>query len=400
MKLIRVVILLLFIPAALGASDFDFALNFHNSLKGQQDVDPVYSLNIDFWPRYTLLIGDNNDLVISAGLSFRYDDDMHFIPELLQTHFTHRFGSSAIRIGRMIYSDPLSYVAEGLFDGFQFFTSSEMGRFNIGAWYTGLLYKKNANITMTKEEIIMFDAPIDFDDFSNTYFAPARLVGAIGWEHPSLGEYLHLSAALVGQFDLRDTNVLYNSQYFIAKAAIPKAELLIELGGSAAISQTTGDKEETDVSFAGEAGFSYILPTSFLSRFSVKGKYASGKMEDSYEAFNPITTTYAGNILEYRFSALSILSLNYTARLAPSFGAALTASYFIRNDLGTIVNYPVTPGSDGHLLGAEAYLQMVFSPVSDLQFNFGAGAFMPSFGDAGADEPVRWKADLKVIIAF
>jgi len=400
MKIIRIVVILLLLPAALYASDFSLVANIHNELKSHQD-EPAYGLNVDLWPRLFMMIGDDADLVVSAGLSLRYEDKFHFIPELLQTNFTYRFGVSGIRVGRMSYADPLSYAAEGLFDGLQFFYSGNAGRFNVGAWYTGFLYKKNANITMTKKEMLIFDEPVNYEDFSNTYFAPARMIGAIGWEHPSLGEVVHLSAAALGQFDLTDEDTKYNSQYLMIKAAIPKGEFLFEVGGSVSVSQTIDEiKNETGVSFAGEAGFYWLPPLGVTNRISVTGKYASGKKEDSYDAFNPITTRYVGNLSEYRFSALSVLSVNYSARFAKSFGAALTASYFIRNDLGTITSYPVTPNSDGYFLGPEAYLRMLWSPMSDIQFNFGGGAFFPSLGDAGSDEPLRWRADLKVIIAI
>jgi len=401
MKFIRIALILLFLPAALYANDFSLVANIHGGINGAQDNEPEFKFNIDLWPRYFVLIGDNSDFVISAGLTVGMEEEFYYIPEILQTHFTFRFGKAGIKIGRMEYADPLSYAAEGLFDGLQFFSSGNAGRFDIGVWYTGFLYKKNANITMTEDDMSAFDKPVDYNDFFNTYFAPARAVAAIGWEHPSIGEVLHFGASIVGQYDLTGADAQYHSQYLIIKAAVPKGGFLLELGGSVAVSQTIEeDEDDIGVSFAGEAGFSWMLPSKFTSRLSVTGKYASGKMEDAYEAFNPITTQYIGNIPEYKFSGLSILSLNYTARFAKSFGAALNASYFIRNDLGTINSYPAAVGSDGYLLGPEVYLRMVFSPVSDVQFDLGGGAFFPSLGDAGPDEPLRWKVDLKVIIAI
>ena len=403
-KFICIDIILLLLPAALSANEFSLVTSFQNSLAGVNDNEPAYNLKVDLWPSLFLLIGEESSFTASAGLTLGMEDGFYFIPEILQTYFSFRFGISGIKVGRFTYSDPLSYVTNGLFDGVQFFSSGNAGRFNIGAWYTGSLYKKNANITMTDDDLAVFDKPVDYNDFFNTYFAPARVFGAIGWEHPSIGEFFHLNTAIIGQYDLTDSETQYHSQYFIIKASIPKSEFLIELGGCVSLSQTIEDENKFGVSFAGEAGFSWLLPTNFISRLSFTAKYASGKMEDSYEAFIPITTQYVGNLLEYKFSGISVLTLNYTARFAESLGAAIYASYFMRNDLGTIQSYPASLNSggaaEGYFLGPETYLRMVWSPLSDLQFNIGGGAFFPSLGNAGRDEPIRWKADIKVIIAI
>jgi len=391
------------------AHDFSLAANIHTGINGVQDEDIEFNYKIDLWPSYSLLIGDNIDLLVSAGITFGMEDEeFYYIPELLQTHFTYRNGALGLRAGRMMYSDPLSYAANGLFDGLQLNLNSGAGRFNLGAWYTGFLYKKNANITMTEDEYLYFDEPVDYNDFGNTYFAPARMIAALGWEHPSVGEALHLGISAIGQFDFSDAEAPYNSQYIFIKAIVPKDSLVFKLGGSVGFFQTNVfDKEDNDnsidvtgFSFAGEVGVSWLLPASFLSRLTLTGKYASGKEEDSYDAYNPITTQYMGNILNYRFSGLSVISLDYTARFAPSFGMAVNASYFIRNDLGTIKTYPVTLNNEGYFLGPEANIRFLWSPVSDVRLDFGGGVFFPSLGDAGSDEPIRFKAELKLIIGI
>jgi hypothetical protein len=300
----------------------------------------------------------------------------------------------------MNYSDPLSFVSRGLFDGFQFFHNTDKGSLNIGIWYTGLLYKKSANITMNMEEEHHFEQPIDFGDFFNTYFAPARIVTAIGWEHRSLWELMHLNTAIVAQIDLTETQTKYNSQYLIVKAAIPQPNFMMEFGGAIELSQSNQPDDQLGLGFAGEVGLYWLLPANFNSRLSTVFRYAGGGTDDLINPFTPITTRYFGNIISPKFSGISVLSLVYSARFIQALGATFSASYFVRNDLGSFAAYPVSPGSEGFFLGPEIYGRIVWSPFSDLQFNLGGGAFFPSLGDAGPTEPVNWKLEVTMTMAL
>ena len=99
-------------------------------------------------------------------------------------------------------------------------------------------------------------------------------------------------------------------------------------------------------------------------------------------------------------SGLSLLSLNYTIRVSKEIGTTITASYFIRNDLGTFSGYPVIPDNDGFFLGPEIFARLIWSPLSDIQLNLGAGAFFPLLGDAGPDEAIRWRVELSATLSL
>jgi len=401
MKKIRCLFICLFLfmilPVSISAFDFGLITNQYAGYYNQAGGEDIFEYRGDVIPRFSGLIGDSGDFLISAGLSFGVKDEFYFVPELLRTEINMRFGSSAIRAGRIYYSDPLGFIAGGLFDGVQFSHNSSAGIFGVGAWYSGLLYKKTANITMTDNERAIYDSELDYGDFVNTYFAPARMLVSLDWAHPSIAELFSLKIAVTGQIDLTDADVKLHTQYFTLKASVPMKSLLLEIGGSFEALQAD---DEFTMAFAGDFGFFWTLPSDFHSRLSFTGHIAGGRVDDSIVAFVPVTTKVFGGVFQPKLSALSILSLNYTARLDQAVGAGLSASCFVRNDLGTHVSYPVSVDSEGYFLGTEIFAKIVWSPASDLQLNIGGGAFLPALGDAGPEEQPLWRAEISMVLAI
>jgi len=384
-----VLLLLVFIlPVSLFAVDFGlvtsvFAATDNSRIDKDSKLDPV-DFRVDFFPRLSFFTGNNSEMIISAGFSIA-NEDPNFVPELLRTEFSARFGNSGIRLGRFNYSDPLSFIASGLFDGLQFYNNSMAGRFGAGVWYTGLQYRKQNEITMTKNDEEIFFTPFDFDNFADTYFAPQRMFAALEWSHPSIGELLSLNITGIGQFDFADKDQ-YNNQYFILKAGIPVNSLLIELGGALEFSQID---DQLNMSYAGLFGFSWMLPTSFSSRLSLTGRIAGSNTsneDDLFNAFTPITTKYYGNIIKEKMSGLSVISLDYSARLGDTIGMNLNASYFIRDDGKDLSDVP------------ELFARLIWSPVSDVQFNFGGGAAFLSQTDGSVK--TEWRVELSAVLSL
>jgi len=392
--------IMIFLTVSLHAADFGLVVNAGGGFGGTAAEESAFDFQIDLWPRLSFLIGDNGEFIATAGFTVGYEnDELFYVPELLHTELSLRFGNSGIRIGRFNYSDPLSFIAEGLFDGFRYFSNTDAGNFHIGAWYTGFLYKKNVNITMTKDDSAIFGTPVDYNDFLNTYFAPRRAFVSIGWGHPSLGEFMNLNTAVIGQFDLSDNDTKFHSQYLVLKAVIPIDNFSIDLGGSLQFSQTIENEDTFNMAFAAEFGFSRLFPSAFNSQLSFSGKIAGGRIDSFFGEFVPITTKYYGFILKHKMSGLSVLNLNYSARLSRTLGASFNASYFVRNDLGTFAGYPTSGENGGYFLGPEVCARFIWSPASDLQINFAGGAFIPALGDAGPNEKIRWRAELTATMA-
>ena len=393
----KIILLLLFVPACLRAYDFGVVLDQKAGLGGTGN-EAGFDYAAALVPYLSVPIGDSGDLYISAGAMFNYEDKAAFFPELFRTEISWRFNKIKIKAGRIQYEDPLDFVIEGLFDGAQFFYDTPAGVFSAGTWYTGMLYKKRANILITQRDIESYYTALDYADFSGTYFASRRMLAAVGWEHPAIAGMIRMKCALSGQIDLNDTDAPFHSFYLSAKAGALFRELMLELGGCV---QIAAGADESGVGFAGEFGVLWMPLWPFQSQFALHGRLSSGRT-DTVRAFIPITTKPQGDILRAKLSGLSVFSLDYTARLHRSFSAGASASYFIRSDLGTFNSYPAGSfgNNKGFFLGGEFVGRLMWSPVSDLSLNMGAGVFLPSMGDTAHDAEPRWRVELSLLFAF
>jgi len=346
-------------------------------------------------PRFSTLIGTAGSLYVSAALVLEYGNDVvTFVPELLRTEFSWLLGFGDLKAGRMHYADPLGLIADGLFDGARISFNTEAGTFGAGAWYTGLLYKRRANIAMTAQEEEAFARLPDFNNFADTYFAPKRLAAALDWEHLSMGGPLQARAALIAQFDLEGG---LHSQYIVGRATLPFSALAIDLGACLELLQDNGTFA---TAAAAELGVQLALPTPIQDRFSFTARYSSGSNGEASAAFLPLTTKAQGEIFEVKLSGISLLSLEYSARIIPALSAGISSTYFIRTDLETCNMYPITQDSGGYFLGNEFYARLAWSPFSDLQINLGGGMFLPSLGNAAPEADAVWRIKLNVVFGL
>jgi len=393
----RIVFLLLIFPACLWGYDFGINLNQDLGFEGigsESEADYTAALV----PYFSTSFGDSTNLYISAWIKAVYEyEEFACIGELLHTEFSWRSNDFKIRVGRIPYTAPLDFIVEGFFDGVQALYDTKIGTFYIGGWYTGLLYKRTANITMTPEDYISYYTALDYGNFADTYFASRRILLAAGWENPAIADMVRLKTSVLGQFDLNDTDLPYDSMYITAKAAIPIKRFVVSAGGCM---QFAKFNNETGVGLAGELGGAFVLPSSFYSRLSLIGRFGSGKTDSLYP-FVPITVKPQGNVLQAGLSGISAFFLDYTAQLHPTVSAGLTASYFIRGDEGYYAVYPVmNPGDGGQALGCEFFGRTVWSPFTDLSLSLGAGIFLPSLGNANKKAGTEWRLELGVILVL
>jgi hypothetical protein len=248
---------------------------------------------------------------------------------------------------------------------------------------------------MIEPELASYNSGFDYADFWNTYFAPRRLIGVLDWEHPSLAEYIDIGIALIGQYDLCGDERFYHSQYLVFKAGIPVNAFTFNLGGCAEVMELPGTYH---VSFAGELGIAWAPPASFPNMLTFSGRYSAGTVDDTLTAFVPITTEPQGGVLKAKLSGLSIIRLDYIARLHQTFSLSFQGSYFILNDLGTYQGRPA--GKGGYFLGSELYGFLVWSPVSDIRIKGGGGVFLPSLGNAEPNGKMQWGAELGLTLAL
>jgi len=345
------------------------------------EVDTAFAYDGIVIPRITGLVGDTGDFYVSAGFN-GMNEPWSFVPELLRTDFNGQSGNIAYTVGRMSYDDPLGYIASGLFDGGRVTFDTDMGSFSAGAWYTGLLYKKRDNIEMTENEYRANNTELNYGDFANSYFAPRRVLAAVDWEHQGLGEKVITRLSLLSQFDF--TKEKLHSQYLAGKAIIPYGVFGFNFGGCFELIEVNN---EINPAFALEAAAAWRNPVHYLS---LGVKYTSGK-SDMLAAFLPLTTNTQGHILEPKLSGLTMLALDYTARLNETFSVGLYPAYFILNG---------SDSNDKNMLGGEIYTALYWSPAPDIGIIFGGGAFMRSLGNVAPDEETNWRLELNVVLSL
>jgi hypothetical protein len=145
---------------------------------------------------------------------------------------------------------------------------------------------------------------------------------------------------------------------------------------------------EEGLEYAGEAGVSWTPPASFSSRLSLDWRFGSGK-------FIPVTIKDQGEVLQATLTNISALSLDYTARLSPVVSAGLTASLFTIFDAD--LGYSAPFANEGSsILGGEFFGRFLWSPFTDVNFNVGAGIFMPA---ASGMKPV-WRVELGLVVVL
>jgi len=400
----KLALLLLLVPlyaGVAGAYDIGVALDQTAGVGGigSENADFDYSASLIPW--FSSPLGDSGNIFVSAGLTAGYEyEDGFFVPELLRTEFSWRFNNAlGLRAGRLSYADPLNFVVDGLLDGAQIFYNTAAGTFNAAFMYSGLLYKKTTKITMTWEDFLSHYTALDYSNIGDTFFASRRMLMALGWEHPALMERVRLRSSLTGQFDVNGRDTAYHSQYLTLKAGIPFQRFVFELGGALQLAQYA---DESGFALAGEIGLSWEPPTAFKSQLSFNGRFSSGRTEDgAVFAFNPVTTLEQGDVLKARLSGLSVLNLDYTARFLESLSSSLDMSYFVRSDLGTYAGYPaILATEDGYCLGGELFGRVIWSPVSDLRLNLGAGLFFPALGNVAPDADPQWRIELNLVLAL
>jgi hypothetical protein len=353
-------------------------------------------------PWFAAPLGEQGDLYLSGGISAEYaDEEWKPVPEVYRFSITYRFGSGPrLEAGRLPYREPLNLVMNGLFDGLSLGFDLGKTRLGVGAFYSGLLYKKTAYITIS---------PGDYMDYydQDVYFASRRLLVSLDWEIPSLfNTESKLGLGIIGQFDLNEPDDQIaedgkiHSQYALAQFTLPFLNYFnAELGG------LLGILEEDDLSpgfcFAASGAVAWLPPGGVNDRLSLNMAVSSGSWNDTARAFLPINTIAQGKVLRPNLSGLALVEAGYTARLHTAFSVEAQAAYFFRTDSHTYSDPDLDEISLSPLLGGEVYGGLIWTPVSDLSFTLGAGAFLPQLGKAFADDTsLRWRVSLETILSF
>jgi hypothetical protein len=347
-------------------------------------------------PWFAAPLGEQGDIYLSGGMSAEYaDEEWRPVPELYRFEIAYRFTSGLrLEAGRLLYREPLNLVMNGLFDGLSLGFDLGKTRLSAGVFYTGLLYKKTAYITMS---------PGDYADYydRDRYFASRRLVFALGWEIPALfNTGAQLDLGITGQYDLNDTGDTVHSQYAPVTLTLPFSNNCnAELGILPEIIEEDG--RSPGFSFAVSGGLAWLPPGGMNDRLSLAMALSSGAWNSTARPFLPINTIAQGKVLRPNLSGLALIETGYTTRLHQSFSAEVSAAYFFRTDSRTYSDPDLDGASLSPLLGGEVYGGLTWAPVLDVSFTLGGGVFFPRWGRAfAADTSPRWRVSLETIISL
>jgi hypothetical protein len=235
---------------------------------------------------------------------------------------------------------------------------------------------------MTPGEIALNNSALDYRDFANSYFAPRRALAAIDFENLFFDGRIPVWLSFLAQFDLHSNEKL-NSQYLAGKMTMPLGAFGLNLGGCLELIEVS---KSVNPAFAADIGFAWKTGSQGLS---VLGRYSSGQ-SGAVAAFQPFNTISQGYVLKPKLSSLSMLSLDYTAQLHPTFSFSLLPSYFVLGE----------PKNGGRFLGAEFYGALYWSPAPNIFLNLGSGVFLHSLGNTAPDKKNPWCVDINLIISL
>jgi hypothetical protein len=358
-------------------------------------------------PWFSGPLGKSFSLYVSGSLDFGYTADFGgnsawrspaARPLLDRTELSWLVSPSLyFRLGRQRFEDPAGFVAAGLFDGLSAGFSAAGSRFSLGAWYTGLLHKGTADITMTGRDQDEYEKPFAFD---GGYFASRRGMVSFAWEKSGLGSLSSLALGVLGQFDLNGDEDWLHSQYLSARYGL-RLPADLELQAGAVLG--TGESPEWGMFFAGGLEITWTLSGAPDDHLSFRGLYSSPYRNERLRSFIPVNSLAQGQVFSPALAGISVIRCAYTLRPRPAISLTGEASYFIRTDTVSFKDNrePENLKGEGYFLGGECYATALWMPLPDLALTFGGGAFFPRTGNAFTDNTeIRRKAALGLILSL
>ncbi|MDR1587158.1 MAG: hypothetical protein LBS57_06870 [Treponema sp.] len=346
-------------------------------------------------PWFSAPLGDRAELYLSGGFGAWYDgEDWKPLPEIYRFEFICTpLPDLRLEIGRVSFRESLFRTAAGLFDGLAAELNLAGGRLSGGFFYTGLLYKKAANIYLSPE---------DKSDFGDTevYFASKRFLAAVNWEKTSVFDSQG-SLALGGlcQFDLNGGDGGIHSQYLEAVFALPLGAAFNTVYG--AVLELAEPKGGPYAAFALSAEVQWILPTALSDMLTLTGRFSSGDWSDGAGAFIPVSAEAQGKVLRPMLSGIALVEAAWTARLHRALSVEASGAWYFRTDKTTYAASDMDAGSSSLSLGPELYGGLSWAPFSDVLLSFGAGVFLPGAGGVFQDDAKpQYRVELVAAVSF
>jgi hypothetical protein len=175
-------VLLFGIAAAARGLDFGLALGTEGDYTDNLNPEG-FSVTATAAPWLSAVFTEKISLYISGKLTFEYEEKGEprgcYFFEVERTELNLRPAPGLyLGLGRRRFQDPAGLIASGLFDGAGGSVNLGVGRFSLGAYYTGLLYKETAKIILTSGDLERYKKPLDSAGLAG-YFASRRVLLAL-----------------------------------------------------------------------------------------------------------------------------------------------------------------------------------------------------------------------------
>jgi len=389
----RPALLVLLLVVAFNVFSLDFGLLVNQTLEAENEL---LTYTPAFTPWFSWNSGNGLSVYLSGLLSLQCTNDYAgtngflFIPELYRFSVLWRIKREmSLEAGRIPYTDAMGFATYGLFDGLKFTMLTPYGGINAGVYYSGLLYKETAKITMTENDRASLSAPWGSDS-SADYFASRRLLAALRWDMP-IGETMNLSAEFLVQFDLNSGGGRLRSQYGeVQYEYYPMS--IVKITAAALFETMQNDSGDFGAAFGAMAQAQADLPGFLNDRLGFSVKFTSGPASDAF-GYSPINSITQSAVLPDIFAGLCVISADYDVRILNTLYAEGALRCFIRAYEDPFVS--------GVLYGGELWASIVWQPLEDIRATLGAGAFFPGLGNINlSGTGPLWKISAAVTLSL
>jgi hypothetical protein len=397
-------ILTLVLTGAVFSVDFGVVLNTAGEYAPDTDGQS-FAFKGGAGPWFASALGGKTNLYLSGKVTFEYgyDEEAWTWPplvELERTELNFRpVQTMYFALGRQWFEDAGGMIVSGLFDGFSGTFGLGMARFSLGAFYTGFLYKKAAEILMTEGDLEYYYRSFDYGDLTS-YFASRRIFSFVTGDFPDLISRLSLVVSALAQFDLNnyeDVSAL-NSQYLETHFNIEATDSLrFTITGVGELTEIQG--ANLTANFAAALQTDWEVPGRLPDMFTAELHWGSGLVNDDIGPFRPISGIAQGSVFTPTLPGTMNARASYTARPHRVFSFSAMTAFFGRTDLETFKDGELDGASKDRFLGWELYGQVIWAPQSVLRFSAGGGAFFPG-GAFVEGAGIRWKINAGLILSL
>jgi hypothetical protein len=400
----RALLIIILITAAGGtAATADFGIVLAPTAEYTSDPKGMgFGFTGTLTPWFSAVLSKKTNFYLSGKAAFEYTyqgGEWIWPPlfELERTELNFRPARGAyLSFGRQPYRDSGGMIAAGLFDG----VSGSLGlgriRLSLGAFYTGFLYKKTAEILMTPEDRERYLKPLNYGDL-DSYFASRRMFLPLDIEFPDLTSRLSLALTLLAQIDVNDAPALH-TQYLETRLGVEAANTLrLAFTGIGALAES----EDANVRAHLAAAFrmDWDLPGALTDMFSSELRWGGGAVSETIAPFTPISGIAQGTIFSSTLEGLMNLRAVYTARPLKAISFSGEAAAFWRTDVETFKDTDLDGASKDRFLGTEIYGSLIWVFQSAFRVTMGGGVFFPC-GAFVKDANLRWKVNTGILLAL